>query len=108
LPVRFQSGGFIYWQICRTDKAAIYEQRMPDGRAVFYEVWQIRIRPAYKLRGIDYPVSERAPGTNDWGRYGWTYHALPEAKKRYDRINDRANDQPILAGADRVTGAVIH
>ena len=40
LPVRFQKKGFLYWQICRTDQAAIYEQRVEDGSAVFYEVWK--------------------------------------------------------------------
>jgi hypothetical protein len=87
LPIRFQKNGFLYWQVCRTDKAAIYEQRMPDGRQVFYEVWQIRRRPSYRFDGKQYPESERGPGTQDWGRYGWTYYTLPEARKRYDQIN---------------------
>jgi hypothetical protein len=88
LPIRFEKNGFLYWQICRTDKAAIYEQSMQtDGRRVFYEVWQIRIRPAYTFKGRSYPVSERPPGTQNWGRYGWTYYTLPEAMKRYQFIN---------------------
>jgi hypothetical protein len=87
LPIRFEKNGFIYWQICRTDKAAIYEQKMKDGRRVFYEVWQIRRRPAYVLNGQQYPESERGPGTQDWGRYGWTLYTLPDAKKRYDLVN---------------------
>ena len=104
LPVRFQKKGFLYWQICRTDQAAIYEQRVEDGSAVFYEVWKIRIRPAYVLRGLDYPVSERAPGTQDWGTYGWTFRNLPDARKRYDLLNGRDN----VPGtpADRVLAAV--
>lgn len=87
LPIRFEKNGFLYWQICRTDKAAIYEQSMGDGRGVFYEVWQIRRRPAQVMKGQHYPPTERGPGTQDWGSYGWTYYTLPEAKKRYDLIN---------------------
>lgn len=104
LPIRFQRDGFLYWQVCRTDKAAIYEQRMPDGRAVFYEVWAIRYRKPCTLHGKDYPLSERAPGTGDWGAYGWTYYSLPQALKRYDLLNGRDNvpaegDTRILAAA---------
>jgi hypothetical protein len=89
LQIRFEKNGFIYWQICRTDKAAIYEQRMPDGRRVFYEVWKIRTQPAKTYRGILYPAQERRPSTLDWGNYGWTYYSLQDAKKRYDLINGR-------------------
>ena len=116
LPIRFESNGFLYWQVCRTHAAAIYQQRMPDGRQVFYEVWKIRIRPAYTLNGRSYPVSERPPGTQDWGRYGWTYYSMPEAKKRYEFINgwqsvlesfDESEPECGAPGADRVEGVIM-
>lgn len=87
LPLRFHKNGFNYWQICRTDKAAIYEQRTTDGQRVFYEVWRIRIRPSYTFNGREYGVSERSPGSENWGRDGWTFYTLPDAQKRYDLLN---------------------
>jgi hypothetical protein len=43
------------------------------------------------LNGYSYPASERGPGTNDWGHYGWTYYRLPDARARYDQLNGRDN-----------------
>lgn len=87
LPIRFEANGFLYWQICRTNQAAIYEQRMPDGRRVFYEVWRIRIRQAHDFKERHYPTAEKPPTANEWGHFGWTYYTLHEAQKRYDQIN---------------------
>lgn len=87
LPIRFNKDGFIYWQICRTDHAAIYEQRMTDGRRVFYEVWKIRARPPYTIEGRSYPQSERGPGSEHWGTFGWTFYRLEDARRKYDFIN---------------------
>jgi hypothetical protein len=100
LQIRFEKNGFLYWQICRTDKAAIYEQKMLDGRRVFYEVWKIRTQPAKQRGDIFYPAQERRPSTIDWGKFGWTYYTLQEARKRYDLINGRDSvpDEP----SDRV------
>lgn len=87
LPIRFEKNGFIYWQVCRTPAAAIYEQRTPDGRSIFYEVWRIRRQKERQLDGRTLVAREAMPGNEDWGKYGWTYYRLPDAKKRYDEIN---------------------
>lgn len=91
LPIRFEQNGYLYWQICRTDKAAIYEQRAQDGRGIFYEVWKIRKRDARTWQGRYYPAGERIPSNNDWGKYGWTYYTISRARAKFDELNGRVN-----------------
>ncbi|HEY1871521.1 MAG TPA: hypothetical protein VGG71_10710 [Chitinophagaceae bacterium] len=103
LPLKFNKDGFVYWQICRTDKAAIYEQSMPDGRRVFYEVWLIRIRPPYQIEGRQYGISERMPSNSDWGSFGWTFYDMTQARKRYDLLNGRMETSTHLPSVKRST-----
>ena len=104
LPIRFVRDGFLFWQVCRTDKAAIYEQKLIETGQVWFEVWKIRTQPAFSLSGNNYPAMERAPGTNDWGRYGWTVYSLLDARKRYDLLNGRDPGAIYRADADAQTG----
>ena len=89
LPIRFEKNGFLYWQICRTDIAAIYEQKAISGNSIYYEVWVIRSRPQRIFGGKVLPACERSPSNEDWGTYGWTFYDLPSARKRYDLVNSR-------------------
>jgi hypothetical protein len=91
LPIRFIRDGFLFWQICRTDKAAIYEQKQIETGRVWFEVWKIRARGSFTLDGKLYPAMEREPGAAVWGTYGWTYQNLPDARKRYDLVNGRVS-----------------
>jgi len=87
LPLRFEKNGFLYWQICRTDKAAIYEQRTKDGRSIFYEVWKIRRRPARVIGNTSMPAHETGPTSEQWGREGWTFYNLIMAREKYNFIS---------------------
>jgi hypothetical protein len=52
------------------------------------------------IRGETYPAGEAYPGSNAWGRYGWTYTTLSEAYERY-RICVAARDSsPAGVGDD--------
>jgi hypothetical protein len=90
LPLRFKKNGFLYWQVCRSDRAAIYEQKLINGQArVYYEVWRIRVLQPRVFKGVSYPQREAAPSNADWGRYGWTFYTLGEAQEKYDQLNGR-------------------
>lgn len=87
LSIRFERNGFLYWQVCRCQKAAIYEQRMPDNvQHIFFEVWAIRASPERIFNGTLFPAKERAPANEDWGKYGWTFYTLQEARKKYEQL----------------------
>ena len=100
LPIRFEQNGFLYWQICRTDKAAIYEQYAQDRRVIFYEVWKIRKRDARIWQGRSFPAGERGPSTNEWGKYGWTFFTMVRARAKFDELNGLAN----MSGDNKTAG----
>jgi hypothetical protein len=104
LPLRFTKNGFLYWRVCRTDKAAIYEQKEVETGRVWFEVWKIRARGSFTLNGRQYPAMEREPGAASWGTYGWTFYTMPDARKRYDLLNGRDNGAVWRAAADNATG----
>jgi hypothetical protein len=91
VPIRFKKNGFLYWQLCRTDKAAIYEQKEVETGQIWFEVWRIRKRPERIAFGKVCPASEITPSPEQWGNAGYTFHSLGDARKRYDQFNNRDN-----------------
>jgi hypothetical protein len=100
LPLTFRHDKYDYAQIERSPTAAIYSQSQ-DGKVAAYEVIQIRIDRAHEAFGRQLPESERYPGSNDWGKYGWTYSgkgALEQAQATYSWLNrGREGERPNLA-----------
>lgn len=69
---------FIYRQVKREGQFAIYSQAFknkPD-KIIAYEVIIIQKHNGYELAGVKYPPAEFYPGTNQWGKAGWTISGL--------------------------------
>lgn len=80
----------------RTPTGAIYSQSMvPDlpvtGKASAYEVMRVRVRKARqasaKMGGFSFAAGEYLPGSNEWGRHGWTFETLAKAQTRLNAIS---------------------
>jgi hypothetical protein len=69
--------------LARTDKKAIYE-RQDD----VWEVFLIKVRPAEKAFGKDYPAREAYPSNEDFGKWAWCYSNEQRAWNKYNRIWD--------------------
>ena len=101
LPVTKTKNGYLYKQIKRTDKVAIYEQSVENenngdvGRVVAYEVFLIVIAKAYSLvqkhgqkqgQIYNYPASEKFPGNEDFGKWAWTFHTKDAAMEKFNAL----------------------
>jgi hypothetical protein len=86
VPVEFTKQGFRYKQIRRVGNLAIYEQRLIKSKAVYYEVWVIRIRKERTIKDTVLPKSEKMPSPEDWGRYAWTFYTRTSAESRLDQL----------------------
>ena len=79
-------GGLTFEQIERTDKAALYKETNNHG----WEVFEIRIgKPFAMKRGkkeIYFPMREKVPLNNDFGKWAWGYVSEDAARKKYDEI----------------------
>lgn len=72
--------GFVFNQIDRTDKFAIYE--VDTGLSKHYEVFRI-----YKISyGNEELERETYPGSNSFGLYGWCYNSLKPALNKYKTL----------------------
>jgi hypothetical protein len=55
--------------------------------SVHWEVVVLRPDPARPgPGGTQLPAGERYPSGNDWGRFGWTYTTLPEARQKWAEV----------------------
>ena len=103
LPVTKTKNGYLYKQIKRTDKVAIYEQSVENenngdvGRVVAYEVFLIVIAKAYSLvqkhgqkqgQIYNYPASEKFPGNEDFGKIAWTYNTKEAALVKFNELSN--------------------
>lgn len=78
---RIESKGFVYVQEWRNNKWAIYQQWL-DNELIAYELIKIRKNKEHIIAGKIFPVSESYPTDKSWGKEGWTFHKLADAKKR--------------------------
>lgn len=86
IALEFTHGSMTYRQVMRSGNIAIYHQTEEfDGQQKHrsYEVVKIRIRKPRTLFGMEYPLMEVYPKSEDWGTYGWTYPTLEAAEKRF-------------------------
>lgn len=90
IPISYNKDGFNHLLMHRDGDVAIYEKRKnhidPTPDFVRYEVVIIR---KYTRDNDFHHVKvgdEYLPCTNDWGRYGWTYVTLQEAKEKMSKI----------------------
>lgn len=84
IPTTYNKDGFNHLLLHRDGDVAIYEQR--KGEFVRYEVVIIRkYTRDNDFRKVE-AGDEYLPCTNDWGRYGWTYITLEEAREKMSKI----------------------
>ena len=81
IKTMFEDSNFTYKQIERCGDIAIYTQTHKLSGVERYEVIRIRVRPAHVWPdGVETPEKEGYPGSNAWGKDGWTFFTLAEAK----------------------------
>jgi hypothetical protein len=81
LPVMFHDKTFAYTQVEREGDIAIYRQTHKAGAVDRYEVVRIRVEKEHVWPNGDIsPERETYPGSNAWGRYGWTFFTLDAAQ----------------------------
>jgi hypothetical protein len=88
LPMTLARNGHHYKQVARveggnsgTGDLAIYEQwtKGETPKIVAWEVIRVRRHEGGEIMGNKIPPGESYPGSEDWGRHGWTLTSLDAA-----------------------------
>jgi len=102
LPITKTKNGYKYVQVCRSNKAAVYEQKVEKeingnvGQTVGYEVFQILVGKAYSLvqkhgnkkgQVYNYPAAEKFPGNEDFGKWAWAFNSKALAMSKFEELN---------------------
>ena len=82
LPSTFNSGGFWFRQLCRKGNVALFEKSKGDNNRSF-EVVRIQRREERFAFGKVLPASEVMPSAERWGKDGWTYADLEQAREKF-------------------------
>lgn len=88
LPFQFEEKGFIYTQLKRKKKVALYQQHHEEWpqRSNRYEVIKIKVLPATIIHGKQYNEREIYPKSEEWGERGWSYNTYEEALIKYSKM----------------------
>jgi len=101
LPQTKSKNGYEYVQVCRSDKAAVYEQKIEKeingevGKTVGYEVFLIKVQKGYSLiqkhgkkkgQVYNYPPSEMFPGNESFGDWAWSFNSKNAAMVKFDNV----------------------
>lgn len=101
LPLEFESKGFGYKQIVRENMFAVYAQYWGGlkGRLIAYETIIIKYHDDYTMGGVTIPAGESYPGTNSWGKLGFTFSISdPNAKRKaLDKMRQVMQDEEMKA-----------
>lgn len=83
LGTTYRKNTFHYEQIVREGNIAIFKQRLRPGEGCLaYEVIHVRQDPEREIAGVIIPAHERAPGNEDWGKFGFTLPTLESARAK--------------------------
>jgi hypothetical protein len=96
LAEKINRNGYIYTQLKRGEKAAIYEQifeDLGDSTVVGYEVFKIRIGKSKVVFGVELPEKEKFPSDEDFGKWAWSYREINKAMEKYDQIENGGLDE---------------
>jgi len=88
--------GYVYKQLKRSDKAAMYSQRIadePESNFEAFEVFKIKIGKAKVVFGVQLPEKEKFPSDEDFGKWAWTYLDYQQAIDRFDRIENGLEEE---------------
>jgi hypothetical protein len=96
LPKQISKNKFVYKQIKRTDKTALYSQHYwkQDERGAVkhlqqcgYEVFMIRNQKETLMpNGRTIKAKEKFPSNEEFGRYAWSFLDINLANKKYDEL----------------------
>jgi len=86
LPLQFTKNGFLFNQVFRSGRVAIYHQTKYGQAQSHFEVGLIRENAEYEIHGRTIEPHESWPKSEDWGVKAWTYFSLDEAKKRAEQL----------------------
>ena len=93
LPLSFRDRGFLYEQVERQGEVALYSQTNHSG-IVRYEVVRIRIQPEHTWpNGTTTPEKEAYPGSNSWGRLGWTFYSRADARAKLLALQGQSDEE---------------
>ena len=99
LPTEINRGDFIYRQLRREGKYAIYEQILKDVVCAMpgesdknittgYEVIIIRRRKEMNAFGKTYPAREIYPSRGEWGKFGFTFNNFGDAVAKFKLLSE--------------------
>jgi hypothetical protein len=86
IPTQFKKKGFVYTQLKREGKRAIFQQTREGSSLNVYEVVKIGRHNGYVMGGMSIEPAETYPGSSLWGITGWTCCSIDEALKRYEGL----------------------
>lgn len=101
LPLEKSKNGYAYKQVARSEKAAIYEQKVEKdingifGETVGFEVFLITVGKAYSLvqkcgkekgKIYSYPAAEKFVGNEDFGKIAWAFNSKKSAMEKFNEI----------------------
>ena len=96
LAEKINRNGYIYTQLKRGERAAIYEQIFEDLGESFCmgsEVFKIRIGKSKVVFGVELPEKEKFPSDEDFGKWAWSYREINKAMEKYDQIENGGLDE---------------
>lgn len=88
LQEKINKNGYIYTQLQRCDKCALYEQKDKSGNTIAFEVFLVRVNKARVFNGKEIEESEAFPYDEAFGKWAWTYKNLSDAIIKYNSISD--------------------
>ena len=87
IPTQFKKKGFVYTQLKREGKRAIFQQTREGSSLNNYEGVKIGRHNGYVMGGMAIEPAETYPGSSLWGITAWTCTSIDEALKRYETLD---------------------
>lgn len=91
LSITFNSSGFHFQQVERTDNLAIYQKSRLGGRWTGFEVIRIRQHGRREIMGSVIEPREAYPPSGKWGVDGWSCFELCRAQEILSKLVKRGN-----------------
>lgn len=89
LGTTYRKNTYHYEQVIRDGDLAIFKQRLRPGEGCLaFEVIRVRQDPDRMIAGTLVPAHERAPGNEEFGRFGWSFSTLEAAKAKLRELQN--------------------
>ncbi len=86
MPTQFRSDGFNFRLVRRDGMVALLSKQKTQHDRPSFEVVVIQTRPAERIFGRELPEREAMPGSECWGRFGWSYGDRAGATARFNQL----------------------